>query len=207
MTRRLCVLVLTAGLASASAAPKIFYSKDFPGSDPAYVEVTVDQDGRAEYKEAAGDERPVRFQLSPAETSEVFGLAAKLNNFVRPLESNLKVAKTGTKTFRYEDGAEKHEVKFNYSLDNDAKLLGDWFERIVETERHLVSLERAAKFDKLGVNKALLELEISRDRKRLVAPEQFLTILDRIAKNESYLHMARARAAGLAEDFRKTTAQ
>ena len=41
------------------------------------------------------------------------------------------------------------------------------------------------------------------DRKRLVAPEQFLPLLDRIAKNESFLHMARERAAALAEAIRK----
>jgi hypothetical protein len=36
-----------------------------------------------------------------------------------------------------------------------------------------------------------------------VAPDQFLPLLDRIAKNESFLHIARERAAGLAESIRK----
>jgi hypothetical protein len=36
-----------------------------------------------------------------------------------------------------------------------------------------------------------------------VAPEQFLNLLDRVAKNESYLHMARERAALLAQMFRE----
>jgi len=53
------------------------------------------------------------------------------------------------------------------------------------------------------VNDALLELEISLDHKRVVAAQQFLPLLDRVAKNESYLHIARERAAGLAETIRK----
>jgi hypothetical protein len=40
------------------------------------------------------------------------------------------------------------------------------------------------------------------DRKRLVGLEQFLPILDRISKNENYMHAARARAAEMAEAIR-----
>jgi hypothetical protein len=46
-------------------------------------------------------------------------------------------------------------------------------------------------------------VEATRERNRLVAPEQFLPLLDRIVKNESYLHMARERAANMAEAIRK----
>jgi hypothetical protein len=52
------------------------------------------------------------------------------------------------------------------------------------------------------VYKAILLLESSYDRKRLVGAAQYLPLLDRIAKNESYMHAARARAAGLAEFLR-----
>ena len=61
-------------------------------------------------------------------------------------------------------------------------------------------------YDKLGVNDVLLQLQITWDHKRLVAPEQFLPLLDRIVKNESFLHLARERAAGLAEAIRKPPA-
>ena len=111
----------------------------------------------------------------------------------------------GTKIFRWENGTERNEVKFNYTQDLDATQLHDWFERIVETEQHLINLERAVRYDKLGVNKALLLLETTWDRKRLVAPQQFLPLLDRVVKNESYLHMARERAAALADAFRGNT--
>lgn len=201
---RAWLLLLPCAL-SAADLPRVFYSKSFPGSVPAFVAITLDKSGRADYKEAADDDNPLTFQLTEKETAQIFALAGKLGRFTRPLEANLKVANTGIKTFRYESGAEKNEVKFNYSLDPDARSLWEWFERITETEQHFFSLQRAAKYDKLGVNQALLLLEVSRDRGRLVAPQQFLPLLDRITKNESYLHMARTRAANLADSFRKAT--
>ena len=129
-------------------------------------------------------------------------MADKLGHFDHPLESNLKVANMGMKTFRFEDGKEAHEVKFNYSLDPDAQQLADWFERIIETEQDYQRLDTTVHFDKLGVNDALLLLQASWERKRLVAHPQFLPLLDRVAKNESYLHMARERAASLADAIR-----
>jgi hypothetical protein len=190
----------------AADGPTITYSRAFPGSAPPYFEISVAKDGQAIYKEAVNDENPLAFQLRPEEAGAIFALAEKLGYFARPLESNLKVAKTGEKTFRYTDAAEKREVKFNYSVDLDAQALQDWFERIAESEQRYIELERAVKYDKLGVNDALLRLEVALDRKRVVAAKQFLPLLDRVVKNDSYLHIARERAAKLAESIRTPAA-
>jgi hypothetical protein len=196
------LLALCAGLAMAAEGPRLFYSKSFPGSTPAYVQITVDKTGRVEYREAVDDDDPLISKMEEAEVNELFTLAEKLEWFSRPLESGLKVAKMGDKTFRMENHEKKGEQKFNYTLDEDAKLLQDWFERITESAYLRINLERAARFDKLGVNKAILQLQASFERKRVVSPAQFLPMLDRVAKNESYLHMARDRAAALADAFR-----
>lgn len=188
--------------AALSAQPVITYSKYFKGSRPENQIITVSRNGEAVYKEAVNDDQPLKFQLGEGPTAEIFALAEKLGRFSRPIESGLKVANMGAKTFRFEDGSVKNEVKFNYSQDPDAQALLDWFERISETEQKYIDLDRAVHFDKLGVNQAILELQVVWDKKRLVAPEQFLPLLDRVVKNESYLHMARERAASLAEAFR-----
>jgi hypothetical protein len=187
---------------SAADLPKLTYSKSFPGSQPAYLAITVDKEGSSTYQEAPDDDNPLAFKLSPQDTEALFAKAEKLGRFTRPLESGLKVARLGDKTFRYENGAEKHEVKFNYSVDPDAQALLDWFEIVAESEQCFINLERAVKFDKLGVNDALLTLDIALDNGRLAAREQFLPLLDRIAKNETFMHMARARAAEIAEYIR-----
>jgi hypothetical protein len=203
MKRWIWALVILPLLA-AGDAPRLVYSKSFPGSTPAYVEITLDRNGEGQYKEAPNDDQPLKLRLSEQEVTQLFELAEKLGRFKNPLEAPVKVAFMGMKTFRFESGTEKNEVKFNFSEDLDARALQDWFERITETEMHLISLERVAKYDKLGVNKELLLLQSSFDRKRLVAPQQLLPMLDRIVKNESIMHMARLRASGLAEAIRAT---
>ncbi|MBI3680316.1 MAG: hypothetical protein HY235_07955 [Acidobacteria bacterium] len=199
---RLALVLLTAGLAAPQDLPRVFYSKSFPGSVPAYTQITVDKAGRVEYREDPKDDDPLISKLEAAEVQEIFGMAEKLDWFRRPLESGLKVARMGDKMFRMENFEHKGEARFNYTLDETGRLLLDWFERISETAQHRISLERTARFDKLGVNKALLQMESAWDRKRIVAPEQFLPMLDRVARNDGYLHMARERAAALADAIR-----
>jgi len=199
---KMAVALVGVSLIAATDPPRLFFSKSFPGSTPAYVEIAVERNGNACYKEAADDDQPIKFQIGESDTSAIFALADKLGHFNHPLESPVKVAFMGMKTFRFEAGAEKQEVKFNYSEDLDAQALLDWFERISETEQHLINLQRTIKYDKLGVNEALLLLQISLEHKRLVAPQQLLPWLDRVVKNDSYMHMARERAAGLAEAIR-----
>jgi hypothetical protein len=190
--------------AGPDGSPRITFSKAFPGSLPAWEEIIVDKTGAGQYKDDPKDDDPLKFQLAGAESGQIFDLADKLSHFSRPLESGIKVANMGMKTFRYEvDGQTKPaEVKFNYTEDVDAKALADWFERIAESERGLIKLETAVRFDKLGVQDAILQIEILRDQKRLVAADQFLPMLDRVAKNESFLHMARERAGTLADSIR-----
>ena len=188
---------------AAQDTERFFYSKSFPGSTPAYVQVTLDKSGQAEYREAPDDELPLKYKLTEPETSEVFSLIEKLDNFKHPVESGLKVAFMGTKTFRLEKGAAKqNEVQFNYSEDPNARLLWDWCERLTESAQHRIALDRAAKYDKLGVYKALSLLGSAIERKRVVGLEQYLPTLDRIIKNESYMHTARTRASEIAEFIR-----
>ena len=194
-------LLLAAPALAAAGEPRLVLSKRFPGSRPEFVELRIAQDGQVEYRETP-DEEPLRVRLAAAESQAIFDLARKCDRFRRPLESGLKVARMGEKLFRWEDGDQHFETRFNYTQDLDGQALQDWYERIVESEMLLVDLQRTAKYDHLGVNQTLLELEAAYDNKRLVALEQYLPLLDRIAKNETYMHMARERAATLAETFR-----
>ena len=200
------IVVLALALAtSLCAAPRLFYSKYFKGSVPEFVAITVERDGSVTYQEAKDDENPIHLKLDSTALQALFDLTEKLNRFDHPIESGLKIANLGTKTFRFEDGAEHHEVQFNYSEDPNAQALLDRFERITETEQHYANLDRTAHFQKLGVDEVLLQMQVTLERNRLVAPEQFLPLLDRIAKNESYLHISRERAAAIAETIRRPT--
>jgi uncharacterized protein YecE (DUF72 family) len=194
-------VILAAGLASAQNGPRVLYSKSFPGSAPPYVGITVEPGGAATYRESKDDD-PETFALESDVAATIFDMAAKLDHFKRPLESGLKVANMGAKTFRWEDGAENHETKFNYSLDENARALQDWFEKITDSERAYLALDRAVKHDRLGVHQAMLQLVSLWEQKRLVATAQMLPLLDRVANNEAFINMARERATWLAGTIR-----
>ena len=200
------LLLAVAGMAAAADVPRISYTKIFPGSDPAYMATTIDRNGAVTYRETK-DEEAEMFQMEADAVKAIFDLADKLDHFKRPLESGLKVAKTGDKTLRWENGADASEAKFNYSLDENAKTLQDWFERISESERALMLLRRNIRFDKLGVNDAVLRIDAAWSQKRLVGREQFLPLLDRVAKNDTFINLARERAARLATTMRADSAK
>jgi hypothetical protein len=188
--------------AAFAAGPRIVYSKDFPGSVPAYAAITVERDGTATYSETPNDPEPVRFRIELEAAAAIFDLAGRLEKFTKPLESGLKVASTGRKTYRWEEDGNVTVVQYNHSNEPEARELQDWFERITECQRILADLERTARFDRLGVNDVLLRLEAAWNAKRVVGREQFLRALDRVSKNDVYLHMARERASKLADAFR-----
>jgi hypothetical protein len=198
---KLLLWLAAAGAAMAADAPRVVYTKVFPGSSPAYVWIAVERSGAAAFKMSEEDD-PDKFQIEESAAVEIFDLASKLDHFNRPLEAGLKVANMGMKTFRWEDGAAKTEAKFNYSADEGAKALQDWFERITESEVLLAQLKRAVRYDKLGVNAIVVGIQSSWDRKRLVGAAQFLPLLEAVAKNETFIHMARERAAQLVDAIR-----
>jgi hypothetical protein len=199
----LLALVACASLAFAQSAPRVIYTKSFPGSVPAYVSITLDRAGAVLYKEDPKDDDPEKFQMEPDSTAAIFELAGKLDHFKRPVESGLKVANMGSKTFRWEDVSAPSEVKFNYSTDLDAQALQAWFERITESERAFLELRLTIRHDKLGVHQSLLNIEALWNQKRLVAAAQFLPLFDRVAMDETFLNIARQRAANLADAVRK----
>jgi hypothetical protein len=205
---KLVAVLLAAVLAAAGWAaeiPRITFSKSFPGSTPAFLAVTVERTGATSYNESEDPDNAEKIQLEADVVSEMFELADRLEHFKKPLESGLKVANMGQKTLRWEVGGDRSEAKFNYSTSEDAKLLTDRFERIAESTRTLLELRMAARHDRLGVNEAILKIQSLWNSKRLVGTAQFLPLLDQVAKEEAYIHMARERAAQIADAIRATS--
>ena len=199
----------TAGLWFALAlpiwanGPTLTYVRSFPGSTPPYFLISIDRAGGLEYKESPTDNQPLKAHMQTAETGQLFDMAQKLDYFKNSIESGLKVANTGQKTFRYQDASGgTSETTFNYSVNQTAQQLLEKFEQIAATERAYLDLDRTARFDKLGVNDALAEIESLWERKQLAAPEQFVPLLTRVADHESYMHLARERAARLKDAFK-----
>jgi hypothetical protein len=201
------MFMLTASMAVA-AEPRLIFTKSFPGSQPAYVWIAVDRTGALEFKEAPDDDQPVKAVLLHADTSQLFDLAGQLSYFKTPIESGLKVANMGKKVFRYEpDSGPASEAAFNYSVIPAAQQLLDLFEKISSTEQAWIDLDRTVHFDKLGVNDALARVESLWLGKELMAPQQFLPLLRRIKKQDAFMHLARERAARLADAIEPQSTQ
>ena len=196
------VLALMLPVALCAGSPKVIFTRSFPGSAPAYFSIQVDRTGLLQYKESPTDDQPLTAQLQQSDTAALFSMAEKLDYFKSPLESGLKVANTGKKTFRYEnENGSATEVSFNYSINETAKELLERFEQIGEAERAYLELDRTVRYDKLGVNEALAEIESLWLRKQLAAPLQFIPLFNRITAHEAYMHLARDRAARLRDEF------
>ena len=179
----------------------IHFERDFPGAVPGHFEVSLGSDGTVRYAEEGED--PLEFSVREREARRVFAWAEDLDRFSKPLASSRRVASTGTKRLRYESmGRVVAEAVFDYSELRTARELVGWFVRLAETRQHLRQLERAVRFDRLGVNDALVKAEQAIESDRLAAPHLLEPVLMQISQHGRLVHLAKARAAGLLERIR-----
>jgi hypothetical protein len=78
------------------------------------------------------------------------------------------------------------------------------FEGLARQQGDLMLLQRNAKYDRLGVNDALLQFESDMDHRLLPEPERMLPVLDQIAGDSHFVEIARSRARALAERIRSS---
>ena len=189
----ICVLLTISAVAPAQ--PKLTFIKSFPESVPEYYRVVLQQNGEAEYATAADDPQPEKFKVSEDLVKQAFDLADKLDHFKGPsLETRRKLANMGKKTLHYQNGEEHGSQTFNYSERPEAMELVNLFERLSNTQQANIELGRRMRFDKLGLMKLLLQVEIQLDHKDLAEPLVLVPNLQAIALNKTFMDIARLRA-------------
>jgi hypothetical protein len=190
----------------ASSSAKLTFRRVFKGSSPEFIEITVREDSdTAAYEIRQLDEDPgaLPFQVSAAWRTKLFDLASQLKHFQgQDLDVHRKIANLGEKTFRWESGAEVHEAKFNYTLNSAAAQLLQIFEGLARQQEHVDLLSRRMRYDRLGINDALLQFETDLNRSLLPEPQRVLPMLDQIAGDSRFVDIARQRARSLAERIR-----
>jgi len=194
------------GVAAEPAGAKLTYRRVFKSSSPELIEIVLREDSdAATYEIRQLDEEPGAspFEVSAPLRAKMFGLAAQLNYFRGlDLDVHRKIANLGEKTFRWSRDTESHEVKFNYTLNNTANQLMQFFEGLARQQENLAVLQRRMKYDRLGVNDALLQFESDLNRNLLPEPRRALPALDQIASDSRFVDIARQRARNLAERIR-----
>ncbi len=206
-----CLVALfgTANFALTALAEPIFiYKRIFKESVPEYIEIKVpESSGNPTFEIRQLDEEPgaTAFEVSPALRSKIFTLVSQLNHFKGlDLDVHRKIANLGEKTFRWENGAESFEVKFNYTLNTAAVQLLQICEGLARQQELLELLQRRMKYDRLGVNDALMQFETDLNKGVLPEPQRALPLLEQIAGDSRFVDIARQRARALAERIRHT---
>jgi len=212
-SRRLLLSLLLLAPLGAFAIPQeipagnwFTYRRIFKSSVPEFIEIRIQQNTNAatyEIRQLDEDPGATSFEISPALRGRIFQLIADLHFFKGlDLDVHRKIANLGEKTFRWDGGAQRSEVKFNYTLNSDATQLLQICEGLARQEELLELIRRRMKYDRLGINDALLQFEDSIDKSELPEPQRALPLLDQIASDDHFVDIARARARALAERLR-----
>lgn len=202
----LCLVISPAVFASGTGnQATITFRNIFKSSYPEFVEIKVNETGSGTYdiRQLDEDPSPQPLQISAPIAQRIFELAGKLHNF-RGVDLNVhrKIANLGQKTFRYEKAGQVYEVTFNYTLDESATQLLAMFAGIAREEGDLSNLLRTMRYDRLGVNDVLLEIESDYNNKLFPEPHQLLPALDQLAADDKFIDIARQRARTLATRIR-----
>jgi hypothetical protein len=201
-----CLLVFQANAAPAPSSAKLTFKRIFKSSSPEFIQIVVREDSDTatyEIRQLEEDPGSSPFEVSAALRAKMFDLAAQLNHFQgQDLDVHRKIANLGEKTFRWESGPDVHETKFNYTLNSAATQLLQIFEGLARQQEHVDLISRRMKYDRLGINDALLQFETDLNRSLLPEPKRVLPVLDQIAGDSRFVDIARQRARSLAERIR-----
>lgn len=192
---------------AAVSGATVTYRKVFKTSFPEFVEIKVDQAGSGTWDIRQLDEEasPQPFQVSLALAQRIFALAGSLHNFQGvDLDVHRRLANLGEKTFVYSSGGETHTTTFNYTLDQSATQLVNLFEGLARQTTDLADLTRTMRYDHLGVNDVMKQIEDDYNTKQLPEPQLLLPTLDQLASDDKYVDIARQRARSLASKIRSS---
>ncbi len=170
--------------APASGSAKLIFRRVFKSSSPEFVQIAVREDSDAasyEIRQLDEDAGASPFQVSAGLRAKMFDLAAQLKHFQgQDLDVHRKIAYLGEKTFRWESGTEVHETKFNYTLNSAATQLLQIFEGLARQQEHVDLISRRMRYDRLGINDALLQFESDLNRSLLPEPQRVLPMLENL---------------------------
>jgi hypothetical protein len=185
------------------------YRRIFKSSTPEFIEIRIQQNANAatyEIRQLDEDPGATPFEIGPALRTKIFALISDLRYFKGlDLDVHRKIANLGEKTFRWDDGAQSSEVKFNYTLNPSATQLLQICEGLARQQELLELLQRRMKYDRLGVNDALLQFEDALNKGELPEPQHALPLLEQLANDDHFVEIARQRARALAERLRHSS--
>lgn len=195
-------LVTTVSLGAPMEQPKKFtWKKEMSRGVLELYQIDMDDQGTGHFQYKMKSQEPIEtdFKISAQTVAHLYSQFQSIDFFnpAKEFASPRKVADTGMKTLRVETPVSQREVHFNYSDDKTIWQIVDFYEDLCQQERSHFELEVALKYDKLGVAKRLEDLEKALNSNRLIAPERFLPILEKIYNDPTIMNLARVNARQL----------
>ncbi|HEX2523372.1 MAG TPA: hypothetical protein VHP35_14715 [Terriglobia bacterium] len=196
--------------AESTSLPRFAWRKDSSRGDLESYGVELGGNGRGQVQFKKRNEESITLEvaLKPAAIDNLASLFTRADflNEAKDFVSPRKVADMGAKTVRYDTGLQKREVVYNYTEDKTLQEITNFFENLCQQERALFEMDLALKYDRLGIPKKLDELERNLSAKRIVAPERFTQVLEKIYQDESLMHLARKEAKKILSRIEKMQA-
>ena len=192
--------------APAPALPSVQFSFDWPQGFPwTKYTIAVQSDGKSHFDGSPhpannNDDEPYQqdFAMSDAGRQRIFDLAQKLNYFRGNFDAHIKhIAQTGTKTLQYESPELRGASSYNWSQNPQVQELTRLFQGIATTIDFGRTLAFHYRFDKLGMDQQLKELEDLEAGHELQELEIIAPMLRKIAGDPNLMNISRQSAQRL----------
>jgi hypothetical protein len=189
--------------------PTVAFSFELTGANPEHYVLVVEAAGRAAYRStghqradspgsAPGDPYVVKFTMSQETRQEIFDFAARAHYFEKSVAyTKGRLANMGAKTLTYSDEKVFHQQTYNYSSMSPIQQLTEIFQNISTTLELGRRLEFSYKYEKLGVDEDLRNMDEAAKSNRLLEVQALAPLLKQIANDPSVLNIARERARKL----------
>jgi len=188
----------------------VTFAQSWPEATPPFYSVALDSAGNVAYRSTAqpnnaGDPYIVRFVASDETRTRVFDLAKRLQYFRGNYDyTRSRIAYTGTKTLRFQNGKEEHVTTYNWSDNVAVQDLTRLFQNISETVEIGRVIAEKYRFDRLGVDAEMRKLEEAAKDGRAAELQAIEPLLSKIANDSGMMNITRRRAEQLLAKIPKT---
>ena len=186
-----------------SNVPQVTFELTWRAANPQWYLIAIDSTGRATYQsqphtepnETPGDPYELKFTASEKLRNEVFKDAKELNFFKSDLNyAGKNIANTGNKILSYTVEGKTTKATYNYSSNPKAQELTKLFQQLSSTFELGRQLDYAVRFDKLGVDQRLKQLEQAERDREAPGLQVLVPTLERIVNDPSTMNISRQRA-------------
>ena len=184
--------------------PQVTFELTWRAANPQWFLISIDSTGRASYQsqahtepnETPGDPYELKFTATQKLRDQVFNTAKELNYFKDDLSytGKEKIANTGDKTLTYTAEGKQSKATFNFSSNPKAEELVTVLQEMSGCFELGRQLDYALRFDKLGVDQRLKQLESLERERKLPGLAVLVPILERVLSDPSTMNISRQRA-------------